>query len=187
MEFWSPICSTTYYSVKKTIFYNFFPSKMVEATCNETHLPFQWSEQLIEIRDVQSQPGLAFLGIRRILTDSEVHEGKIHLTHHVAFEHVFRLLSMYETSIVVFGNGTGIFLTLWDFTGYDSYENLMFDSTLRHQALFQKCPDGHYSLEISELIVMRRIRPGDEFLLIYRQELSAFTFKLWRRNRNVIQ
>ncbi|KAL9671351.1 hypothetical protein QQ045_008919 [Rhodiola kirilowii] len=179
MEFWSPICSTTYYSVKKTIFYNFIPSKRVEAIYNETHLPLHWSEQLIEIRDVHMPPDSAYLGIHRILTDSEVHAGKIHLMHHVAFEHVFRFMPMFETYAVVFGNETGIALTIWDFTGF---RNIVFDKALSHKALFQRCPDGHYTLDISELIVKRSIRPRDGFLLRYSQELSAFTFKLLRGN-----
>ncbi|KAL9668972.1 hypothetical protein QQ045_006513 [Rhodiola kirilowii] len=124
------------------------------------------------------------MGICRLFTDSEMYTGKIHLTHHVAFEHVFRYMSLNETNVVVFGNATGMALTLtiWDFTGY---ERVFFDFALCHQAVFQRCPDGHYTLEISDLIVKRSIHPRDEFLLIYSQELSAFTFKLL--HRNVIQ
>jgi hypothetical protein len=103
------LCKT----MKKTFFYNFFPTKEEELACLANNTPHKVTRVLVEIRDVYPPPVINCHDpwvIKKKLTMFEVASGQIVISFHDTFEYIFRYWSFNAANNVVLGNKVPVFL-----------------------------------------------------------------------------
>ncbi|TXG47209.1 hypothetical protein EZV62_026503 [Acer yangbiense] len=169
-----------YTTMKKTFFYEFLPSKEAEEAAKARGVPYRVTRTLIEIRDINPPPKIDQNNrwkIKKVVTAGEVMNGKLMLTHQVAFEYIFRYLSMEICKHVIAGYKSYIILV--DYTDENNPKKLQGQSLF-----FQGGGNDTYILGWMELVRSRAVCPGDEIGLFYDKSTGTFGFKVLRRGGN---
>lgn len=115
-------------STKKSFFYNFFPTKEEEEVVRKRlgdrepsfERPGGYGRMLVEIRDHYPCPVVDPNNpwvIKKTLNRNETDSGKLVLTWHDMFEHVFRYWSLSYANSAAMGHRVGV--AIWDVTQED--------------------------------------------------------------------
>ncbi|KAK1557416.1 hypothetical protein Q3G72_024263 [Acer saccharum] len=166
--------------MKKTFFYEFLPSKEAEEAAKASGVPYRVTRTLIEIRDINPPPKIDQNNrwkIKKVVTAGEVVNGKLMLTHQVAFEYIFRYLSMEICKHVIAGYKSYIIIV--DYTDENNPKELQGQSLF-----FQGGGNDTYILGWMELVQSRAVCPGDEIGLFCDKSTGTFGFKVLRRGGN---
>ena len=166
--------------MKKTFFYNFFPTKAEEeeaakAGSSGANLPVR--REVIEIRDFYPPPEPDPANpwrIKKVVNNTDVLTGKLVLMHNDVFEHIFRFWSLEICNQVV--NGNKVYVAVWDLTpegGPVPYQN--------ERIYFGKGPRETYILGWLDVVRNDRVRPRDEVGLYWDQKSGTFHMKILRR------
>lgn len=166
--------------MKKTFYYNFFPTKEEEeaASSNPNSQP---SRTLVEINDVypRAQPDANDPWvIKKVLQPKEIQSRKLVLPYDDTFEHVFRYWTIDFVNIVL--NGRICYTSISDFNDPCGlgrrYE--------RDGVYLRQEPNNgdSFFLGWKELAQARLFNPGDEIGLYWDDMFKTFQFKLLRQN-----
>ncbi|WCJ40262.1 hypothetical protein M5689_021192 [Euphorbia peplus] len=168
--------------MRKTFFYNFFPSKAEEEAEAARNAHHQVTRSLIEIRDWNS--GHRFdptnpWQIRRVVTRNEIAMGEITLSHEEMLEYVLRSWKLESANHVVQGNKCMV--VLMDYTEENmpkTYPN----SYVKAGGTNNEC----YVVGLADVFRGRVISAGDEIGLFWdmRPTSFGFCFKLLRRSNS---
>ncbi|KAL3337757.1 hypothetical protein AABB24_030071, partial [Solanum stoloniferum] len=104
-------------SLKKTFFYNFFPSKEEEEACKLKNTPYVVTQELIEIRDIYPPPKIDLENpwqIKIKITSYEVEAGALLIPYIETFEYILRYWTLDMAKILV--NGCRVCVQVWDVT-----------------------------------------------------------------------
>ncbi|GAB4825179.1 hypothetical protein Ancab_008054 [Ancistrocladus abbreviatus] len=163
--------------MKKTFYYNFFPTKDEELAMSNWSLN-QISRTLIEIRDDNppvDDPKNPWKITKR-LTSIEATSRRLILSHNDAFDHVFRYWSLEMANHVVIGGK--VCVEVWDVTEENSFHGY---GPADEAAIFERGMQDCYVLGLNMgLVRARALRPGDEIGLYWKDRASAFYFKVFR-------
>ncbi|PSR86754.1 B3 domain-containing protein [Actinidia chinensis var. chinensis] len=166
--------------MKKTLYYNFIPTKAEEEECKATATPYNPSRDVVELRDIYPLPVFDPLNpwpIKKVLMPAEVGSGRIVLSHSEAFNCVFRYWTAETTHHVVIGQKKKSVL-VWDVTEENNPTSYISEDMF----LEQVGPDcEYYVLGCTELVRDRRLNAGDEIGLFWDMKTVAFQFKVLRR------
>ncbi|CAN4113029.1 unnamed protein product [Withania somnifera] len=160
--------------MKKTFFYNFFPSKEEEETCKVNNIPRVVTRELVEIRDIYPAPKIDLTNpqkIKKNITHNEVIVGKVEIPFFEMFEYILRYWKMDITKFLV--DGYGVYVAVWDVTQENNpkkYEG--------ENVFLKKLYNDNYSLSIMELFNDRKLAVGDEIGLYWDLRSSSLMFKL---------
>ncbi|KAJ8540403.1 hypothetical protein K7X08_030322 [Anisodus acutangulus] len=161
-------------TMKKTFFYNFFPSKAEEEACEANNTPWVATRELIEIRDIYPAPKIDLENpwqIKKKITHDEIALGKLVVPFFETFEYILRYWKLDEAKSLV--NGYGICVNVWDVTEENDpkkYEG--------GRVCFRKLYNDDYSLSCMELFNDRGLGVDDEIGLYWDPRNSSFMFKL---------
>ncbi|PHT81828.1 hypothetical protein T459_14843 [Capsicum annuum] len=161
-------------SMKKTFFYNFFPSKDEEEACKANNKPWVATRELVEIRDVYPAPIIDLKNpwqIKKKITRDEVVLGKVVVPFFETFEFILRYWKMGVTQSLV--NGYGVCVDVWDVTEENDPKKYEGGSVF-----FRKLYNDDYSLSCMGLFNDRRLDVGDEIGLYWDPRSSSLMFKL---------
>ncbi|KAL9228523.1 hypothetical protein vseg_004095 [Gypsophila vaccaria] len=163
--------------MKKTYYYNFFPTKQEELAALATNRPYQVTRTLIEIRD--DAPPLNVFDpsnpwkIRKRLEAQEVTSGKIRLSHEDVFENIFRYASLESANDVVMGKK--VHVKVCDMT--DDSGHVMY-GPYDDQVFFEKALHDEYVLALHMAMVRNHgLKKGDEIGIFYDAKNEIFYFK----------
>ncbi|KAM3397322.1 hypothetical protein P3S68_000834 [Capsicum galapagoense] len=163
-------------SMKKTFFYNFFPSKAEEEACNVNNTPWVATRELVEIRDIYSAPIINLEDpwqIKKRITRDEVILGKMVIPFFESFEYILRYWKLdMAKSLVMSENGMSV--KVWDIT--KETEPKKYDGG---NVCFRKLYTDDYSLSCMGLFNDHRLNVGDEIGLYWDPRSSSFMFKLF--------
>ncbi|XP_049403672.1 uncharacterized protein LOC125867278 [Solanum stenotomum] len=161
-------------SIKKTFFYNFFPSKEEEEACKLNNTPHVVTRELVEIRDIYPPPKID-LGnpwqIKIKITSYEVEAGALLIPYIETFEYILRYWTLDLAKILV--NGCGVCVQVWDVTADSAPKKYEGERIY----LWKLCNDD-YALSCIELFNSSRLAVGDEIGLFWDPRSSNFMFKL---------
>uniref|UniRef100_M1D885 Uncharacterized protein n=1 Tax=Solanum tuberosum TaxID=4113 RepID=M1D885_SOLTU len=104
-------------SLKKTLFYNFFPSKAEEEACKLNNTPHVVTQELIEIRDIYPPPKIDLENswqIKKKITHDEVIVGKLMIPFFETFEYILRYWTLDAAKSLE--NGCDVPVGVWDVT-----------------------------------------------------------------------
>ncbi|KAL3337781.1 hypothetical protein AABB24_030087 [Solanum stoloniferum] len=161
-------------SLKKTFFYNFFPSKEEEEACKLNNTLFVVTRELIEIRDIYPPPKIDLENpwqIKIKITSYEVEAGALLIPYIKTFEYILRYWTLDLAKILV--NGCGVCVQVWDVT----MDNAPKKYEGERVYLWKLCNDD-YALSCIELFNSSRLGIGDEIGLFWDPRSSNFMFKL---------
>ncbi|PHT93113.1 hypothetical protein T459_00995 [Capsicum annuum] len=159
-------------SMKKTFFYNFFPSKAEEEACNVNNTPWVATRELVEIRDIYPAPIIDLEDpwqIKKRITRDEVILGKLVIPFFESFEYILRYWKLdMAKSLVMSENGMSV--TVWDIT--KETEPKKYDGG---NVCFRKLYTDDYSLSCIGLFNDHRLNVGDEIGLYWdpRKEIKS--------------
>ncbi|VFQ65096.1 unnamed protein product [Cuscuta campestris] len=163
--------------MKKTFFYNFFPTKSEEEASPKA--AGQVSRVLVEARDVLPPPAADPANpwqIRKTLTQYEVITGMLVAPFAETMEHVFRYWGLCTATRVVLGQKTAV--EVWDVTAA-AEQNC---PPKRYAGCcFEVLPSDDYVLACMDLFKDRNLAPEDEVGLYWDFNCSVFRFKLLRK------
>ncbi|TMX05248.1 hypothetical protein EJD97_000105 [Solanum chilense] len=161
-------------SMKKTFFYNFFPSKAQEEACKINNTPYEVTRELVEIRDLYPAPIIDKQNpwqIKKKLTHDEIVVGMLLIPFFEMFQYILRYWSLDVGKSLV--NGCNVCVDMWDVTEENvpkKYEG--------GRVWFRILPNDDFSLWCTELINGRRLKDGDEIGLYWDPICSSLVFKL---------
>ncbi|XP_015079059.2 uncharacterized protein LOC107023011 [Solanum pennellii] len=162
-------------SMKKTFFYNFFPSKAQEEACKINNTPYEVTRELVEIRDLYPAPRIDKQNpwqIKKKLTHDEIVVGMLLIPFFEMFEYILRYWSLDVGKNLV--NGCNVCVDMWDVTEENvpkKYEG--------GRVWFRILPNDDFSLWCTELINGRRLKDGDEIGIYWDPISSSLVFKLF--------
>ncbi|WMV31039.1 hypothetical protein MTR67_024424 [Solanum verrucosum] len=161
-------------SLKKTFFYNFFPSKAEEEDCKLNNTPHVVTRELIEIRDIDPPPKINLENpwqIKKNITCDEVIVGKLMIPFFETFEYILRYWTLDATKILV--NGCDVPVGVWDVTEENNPKK--YD----HGSVFlRKLHNDDFYLSCIKLFNSRGLSVGDEIGLYWDPRSSNLMFKL---------
>ncbi|KAG5607118.1 hypothetical protein H5410_028610 [Solanum commersonii] len=166
-------------SLKKTFFYNFFPSKEEEEACKLNNTPHVVTRELIEIRDIYPPPKIDLENpwqIKIKITSYEVEAGALLIPYIETFEYILRYWTLDLAKILV--NGCGVCVQVWDVTTNNAPKKYEGERVY----LWKLCNDD-YALSCIELFNNNRLGIGDEIGLFWDPRSSNFMFKLLYNQR----
>ncbi|KAK3188226.1 hypothetical protein Dsin_027787 [Dipteronia sinensis] len=172
-----------YTTMKKTFFYEFFPTKAAEDAAKARGVPYRVTRTLIQIRDITPPPKFDPNNpwiIRKSVTTGEVMNGKLMLTHQATFEYIFRYWSMEICKHVIAGHKS--YVIILDYTDGDNPKRLQGESVF-----FEGGGNDTYFLGWMDLVRSRDVCPGDEIGLFCDKSTGMFGFKLLRKLANPVQ
>ncbi|KAF3445636.1 hypothetical protein FNV43_RR10812 [Rhamnella rubrinervis] len=166
-------------TMKKTIYYNFFPTKAEEeaAKSNPKSQPLP-RRTPVEIRDVYPQtlpdPNNPWL-IRKVLRHEEIQSSKLVLSFNETFEHIFRYWSMDMVSNIL--KGKRFYVSIWDVSDVSGLARRYKSNDI---FLEEEVNNGgeFYYLGWKDLNEARNFNPGDEIGLFWDVNFGVFQFKL---------
>ncbi|KAK4372781.1 hypothetical protein RND71_008165 [Anisodus tanguticus] len=135
-------------TMKKTFFYNFFPSKAEEEACEANKTPWVATRELIEIRDIYPAPKIDLENpwqIKKKIIHDEVVLGKLVVPFFETFEYILRYWKLDETKSLV--NGYGICVNVWDITPENDPKKYEGGSVC-----FRKLYNDDYSLSLHGIV-----------------------------------
>ncbi|TMW83419.1 hypothetical protein EJD97_001708 [Solanum chilense] len=161
-------------SIKKTFFYNFFPSKAGEETCKLNNTPHVVTKELIEIRDIYPPPKIDLQNpwqIKKKITGDEIIVGKLVIPFVETFEYILRYWTLDATKSLE--NGCDVHVNVWDVTEENipkKYEG--------GSVFLKKLHNDDFSLSCIKLFNNRGLSNGDEIGLYWDPRSSSLMFKL---------
>ncbi|XP_055808403.1 uncharacterized protein LOC129876947 [Solanum dulcamara] len=164
-------------SLKKTFFYNFFPSKAEEEACKVNNTPHVVTRELIEKRDVYPPPKIDLKNpwqIKIKITSGEVEARMLMIPFIETFEYILRYWTLEMAKILV--NGCGVHVDVWDVTAENFPKKYEGESVC-----LWKLYNDDYSLLCIELFNDSRLGVGDEIGLFWDPRSLNFMFKLLSR------
>ncbi|KAG5607219.1 hypothetical protein H5410_028711 [Solanum commersonii] len=156
-------------SLKKTFFYNFFPSKAEEEACKLNNTPYVVTREIIEIRDIYPPPKIDLINpwqIKKKITRDEV----------ITLEYILRYWTLDEAKSMV--NGCDVPVGVWDVTE----ENIPKKYDARSVCL-RKLYGDYFYLSCIKLFKSRGLSIGDEIGLYWDPRSSSLMFKLLYQKR----
>ncbi|CAO2840248.1 unnamed protein product [Amaranthus hypochondriacus] len=178
--------------MKKTMFYNFFPTKKEEMIALATNVPYKPTATLIEIRDNNPNPIPASMTlnssnvdpsnvnndpwrIRKLLDSDEMITGRIRLTQGDVFEHIFRYISFECANNIV--TGKKMYVQVCDVT--DENSPIMYGPYDEHTYL-EKVVNDEFVLGLNLALVRSRgFKKDDQIGIYYDPRNQVFYFKLF--------
>lgn len=168
-------------TMKKTIYYDFFPTKEEEeeeaAKRDPKSQPLQ-RRTLVEIRDFyhQALPDLnnPWL-IKKVLQLEEIQSSKLILPFNDTFEHIFRYWSMEVVNNIL--KGERFYVSIWDVSDVSGPARRYKSNGI---FLEEEVNNGgeFYYLGWKDLVQDRSFNPGDEIGLFWDVKFGIFQFKL---------
>ncbi|KAF3637288.1 putative agglutinin-2-like [Capsicum annuum] len=161
--------------MKKTFFYNFFPSKVEEEACKVNNIPWIPTRELVEIRDIYPAPIIDLEDpwqIKKTITHDEVILGKLVIPFFESFEYILRYWTLDMTKNLVMDEN-GVCVNVWDVTKENAPKNYDGGSVC-----FRKLYTDNYSLSCMRLFNDCRLGVGDEIGLYWNPGSLSFMFKL---------
>ncbi|KAK4415346.1 hypothetical protein Salat_2642000 [Sesamum alatum] len=171
----------TYHTLRKTYFYNFYPSKAEEeaSKANSTPTSSRHHRMLVEMRDVHPPPVLdpsSPWQIKKTLNHYEIASGKIVVSFHDTFEYILRYWNFCMANhIAVLGHRVAVIL--WDVTNEKKpkkYEG--------NDVYFQITPSENCILTCMEMMRDRRLKVDDYIGLYWDSREANFRIKLFYSN-----
>ncbi|PHT58451.1 hypothetical protein CQW23_00814 [Capsicum baccatum] len=104
--------------MKKTLFYNFFPSKVEEEAYKVSNTPWVATQELVEIRDIYHAPIINLENswqIKKRITRDEIILGKLVILFFESFEYILRYWTLDMAKSLVM-NENGMCVKVWDIT-----------------------------------------------------------------------
>ncbi|TXG48242.1 hypothetical protein EZV62_027536 [Acer yangbiense] len=172
-----------YTTMKKTYYYEFLPSKAAEEAAKARGVPHRITRTLVQIRDMTPPPKFDPNNpwkIRKSVTNGEVINGKLMLTHQATFEYIFRYWGEEICKHVIAGNKS--YVIILDYTDEDSPKRLQGESVF-----FEGGSNDTYFLGWMDLVRSRSVTAGDEIGLFWDNSNGTFGFKLLRKVDTPIQ
>ncbi|KAF3641221.1 putative agglutinin-2-like [Capsicum annuum] len=166
--------------MKKTFFYNFFPSKVEEEACKVNNTPWIATQELVEIRDIYPAPTINLENpwqIKKIITRDEVILGNLVIPFFESFEYILRYWTLDVAKSLVI-NENGMRVNVWDITKEN--EPKKYDGG---NVCFRKLYTDAYSLSCTGLFNDHILNVGDEIGLYWDPRSSSFMFKLFSQVR----
>ncbi|XP_049364478.1 uncharacterized protein LOC125829271 [Solanum verrucosum] len=161
-------------SLKKTFFYNFFPSKAEEEACKLNNTPYVVTRELIEIRDVYPPPKINLENpwqIKKRITRDEIVLGKLVIPFFETFEYILRYWTLDAAKSLE--NGYDVPIDVWDLT-----KEIVPKKYEGESVFLKKLYNDDFSLSCIELFNDHRLGDGDEIGLYWDPRSSSLMFKL---------
>ncbi|KAL3742627.1 hypothetical protein ACJRO7_018011 [Eucalyptus globulus] len=161
--------------MKKTLFYNFLPSKAVEDAERARNIPHRVTWQLIEIRDEHPLPRSKSHDhptLIKVVDEEDVFTRKLHILHHAAFDYMFRHWFMSDVENILTGHKH--YVMVRDDTGCDDGGSSSSGRNRVNEPLWYNGPSvfvkkcdhcDEYYLNCRDLYRSRRIGIGDSIEL----------------------
>ncbi|XP_069146023.1 putative B3 domain-containing protein At1g51970 [Solanum lycopersicum] len=161
-------------SLKKTFFYNFFPSKEEEEACKINNTPYQVTRKLVEIRDLYPAPRIDRQNpwqIKKKLTHDEIVVGMLIIPFFEMFEYILRYWTLGVAKSLE--NGCKVCVDMWDIT-----EETIPKKYEGGSVWFKKLFYEDFSLWSIELFKDRRLGESDEIGIYWDPRSATLVFKL---------
>lgn len=170
----------TYHTLKKTYFYNFFPSKAEEVSPPTINPPrpfwFRRQRVLVEMRDVHPPPVLDPTNpwqIKKTLNQYEVASGKIVVSFIDSFEHILRYWNFCMANhIAILGHRVAV--PVWDVT--NEKDPKRYDG---NEVYFQITPSENCILTCTQMMRDRNLKVDDYIGLYWDSKQCSFRIKLF--------
>ncbi|KAG5581163.1 hypothetical protein H5410_051790 [Solanum commersonii] len=107
-------------SMKKTFFYNFFPSKVEEEACKVNNTPHIVTRELVKIKGLYPAPKIDMQNpwqIKKNITHDKIVVGMLMIPFFVMFEYILQYWTLVMAKILE--NGCSVCVDMWDVTGRD--------------------------------------------------------------------
>ncbi|KAL3632682.1 hypothetical protein CASFOL_025666 [Castilleja foliolosa] len=170
---------TTYYTMRKSYCYNFFPIKEDEERSTasaSTSLGPCLHRMLVEIRDVHPPPEINPYHpwkIKKALNHDEIDSGNIIVSFHDAFEHILRYWNFFmATHVAMFGRKISV--GVWDVTNEKNPRKYDGD-----RVFFQMIGSESCILTCSEMMKDRKMKVDDNIGIYWEPRESVFRVKLF--------
>ncbi|WMV30944.1 hypothetical protein MTR67_024329 [Solanum verrucosum] len=163
-------------SLKKTFFYNLFPSKEEEA-CKLNNTPYVVTRELIEIRGIYRPPKINLDNpwqIKIKIISYEAEAGALLIPYIKTFEYILLYWTLDLAKILV--NGGVVCVQVWDVTEDNAPKKYEGERVF----LWNLC-NNDYALSCIKLFNNNRLGVGDEIGLFWNPRSSNFMFKLLSR------
>ncbi|KAB1225504.1 hypothetical protein CJ030_MR1G018603 [Morella rubra] len=160
--------------MRKVIFYNFFPTKAEEEAAKARNSVHHVTPlYVVEIRDNrQPPPRLDDAWIEKVVDLNSISTGKLYLSHHETFDHVFQHWTVEQATHIVAGNRMHVMIMdVTDGNGPMSYHG--------ENVFFEKGPHcDSYALGCKDLFEKHVLHLGEEIGLRWSKELGLFQFQI---------
>ncbi|XP_055808377.1 B3 domain-containing protein At5g26805-like [Solanum dulcamara] len=166
-------------SMKKTFFYNFFPSKTEEEASKVNNTPWVATPELVEIRDLYPVPKIDLENpwqIKKKITLDEIVIRMLVIPFFEMFEYILRYWTLDMAKSLE--NGCGVCVDAWDVTEENVPKKYVGGSVC-----LRKLCNSDYSLSCVELFNGRGLGVGDEIGLYWDPRSSNLMFKLLSQAR----
>ncbi|KAG5607080.1 hypothetical protein H5410_028572 [Solanum commersonii] len=163
------LLSQPFLTLKKTFFYNFFPSKGEEEASKVNNTPRVATRELVEIRDLYPAPKIDWQ-IKKQITNDEIFVGMLMIPFIQMFEYILRYWTLDMAKSLE--NGGRVCVNMWDVTEENvpkKYEG--------GSVFLRKLYTDDFSLSCIELFIGRRLGIGDEIGLYWDPRSSSLMFK----------
>ena len=161
-------------SLKKTFFYNFFPSKVEEETCKLNNTAHVVTRELIELRNIYPPPKIDLKNpwqIKKKITRDEVIVGKLVIPFFDTFEYILRYWTLDAAKSLE--NGCDVLVDMWDVTEENIIEKYQGESVF-----LRKLHNDDFYLSCMILFNNCKLNVGDEIGLYWDPRSSCLMFKL---------
>ncbi|GLT75504.1 hypothetical protein SLA2020_472230 [Shorea laevis] len=161
--------------MKKTFYYNFFPTKVEEEAAAAHNVQYRVTRTLIEIRDLEHHQASGVDPwrqiIRKSITASDVFMGKLSLSEQEMLD-LLRPCTLSKANSLLVGDRSCIL--------YDNTEG-----EVKYHIDVERGSQDSYTLRCTSLFRNRNLAPGDQVGLFLDVSNEAFRFKiLGRANRS---
>ncbi|KAF3669266.1 putative ethylene-responsive transcription factor CRF4-like [Capsicum annuum] len=164
-------------TMKKTLFYKFYPSGDEEEACKAKNVPWLVRRELIEIRDTYPVPIIDLENpwkFKKKIDEYDFTQTGLLIPFLVAFEHIIRYWKLPDGKTLVNGNWWTV--VLCDVTEENDLKK--YDGASGRSFRFGKMWDDDYFLQCRQLFIDRGLGVGDEIGLYWDPWSSMFMFKL---------
>ncbi|XP_049399863.1 uncharacterized protein LOC125863941 [Solanum stenotomum] len=161
-------------SLKKTFFYNSFPSKAKEEACKVNNTPHAMTRELVEIRYLYPAPKIDLQNpwqIKKKITHDKIVVGMLMIPFFEMFECIFRYWTLEMAKTLE--NGCIVCVDMWDVTERNVSKKYEGGSVW-----LRKVYNDDFSLWCIELYNDRGLGDGDEIRLYWDPRFSCLVFKL---------
>ncbi|WMV50948.1 hypothetical protein MTR67_044333 [Solanum verrucosum] len=161
-------------TLKKTFFYNFFPSKAEEEACKVNNTPHVVTRELVEIRDLYPAPKIILQNpwqIKKKITHDEIVVGMLMIPFFEMFEYILRYWTLEMAKTLE--NSCIVCVDMWDVTERNVSKKYEGGSVW-----LRKVYNDDFALWCIELFKDRGLGDGDEIGLYWDPRFSCLVFKL---------
>ncbi|PHT34817.1 hypothetical protein CQW23_26617 [Capsicum baccatum] len=153
-------------TMKKTLFYKFYPSGDEEEACKAKNVPWLVRRELIEIRDTYPVPIIDLENpwkFKKKIDEYDFTQTGLLIPFLVAFEHIIRYWKLPDGKTLVNGNWWNV--VLCDVTEENDLKK--YDGASGRSFRFGKMWDDDYFLQCRQLFIDRGLGVGDEIGLYW--------------------